>query len=70
MSAFNPEDLDALLADHDTRTNVDHTLAVIYALGLDPRPDVIRNQAAMNEVPPDHAELLPALIARRLQAVA
>lgn len=67
---FPNEQLDALLSDHDTRANVDKSLAVIYALGLEPRPDVIREQAAINEVAPDQAELLVALIGRRLEAVA
>lgn len=65
-SSFAPAELDALLSDHDVRANVDHSLAVILALGLDPRPEVIREQAALNEVAPDQVELLVGLIGRRL----
>lgn len=57
------------LDDHDTRANVEHSLAVIYALGLEPRPNVIREQAAINEAALEHAEFLVALIGRRLQVV-
>ena len=33
-----------------------------------PRPEVIREQAALNEVAPDQVELLVALIGRRLSS--
>jgi hypothetical protein len=69
MSGYTPEALDALLADHDTLANVDETIGTIRALGLDPRPAVIRQQAALNEVEPERAELLVALIGRRLSSL-
>lgn len=69
MCTFPSDALDALLADHDTLANVDGTIGTIRALGLDPRPSVIRQQAALNEVEPDRAELLVALIGRRLTSL-
>ncbi|MBR3190436.1 hypothetical protein [Bosea sp. (in: a-proteobacteria)] len=69
MCGYSPDTLDALLADHDTLANVDATIGTIRALGLDPRPAVIRQQAALNEVEPDRAELLVALIGRRLSSM-
>ncbi|OYW98381.1 MAG: hypothetical protein B7Z14_14940 [Bosea sp. 32-68-6] len=66
MRAFPNELLDDLLADHTTRADVDRTIETVRALGLEPRPDVLRQQAAINEVEPDRAELVVALVLRRL----
>lgn len=66
MRAFPNELLDDLLADHATRADVDHTIETVRSLGLEPRPDVLRQQAAINEVEPDRAELVVALVLRRL----
>ena len=66
MRAFPMELLDDLLADHATRVDVDRTIETVRALGLEPRPDVLREQAAVNEVEPSRAELIVALIGRRL----
>lgn len=57
------------LENHDKRADVDHSLAVIYAPGVEPRPDVIREQAAINEVVLDQARSLVAMNGRRLQVV-
>lgn len=69
MPSFSAAELDELLADHDTLANVDETVGILRTLGLEPRPAVIRGQAALYEVEPERAELLVALIGRRLQAV-
>jgi hypothetical protein len=65
-SQHHPDELDALLADHDVLANIDETIGVIRALGLQPRPDVIRQQAAVYDVGPERAEMLVGLIGRRL----
>jgi len=67
--AFPNELLDDLLANHAVRQDIDVTIRTVRALGLEPRADVLRQQAAINEVEPDRAELLVALIGRRLAAV-
>lgn len=67
--AFPNELLDDLLADHETRADVDRTIETVRALGLKLRPDVLREQAALNEVEPGRAELVVALVQRRLSAV-
>ncbi|KRE13471.1 hypothetical protein ASE63_18535 [Bosea sp. Root381] len=68
-SSFSPAELDGLLADHDTLANVDATIGTIRALGLQPRPDTIREQAALQEREPAEVELLVALIGRRLSSL-
>jgi hypothetical protein len=65
----SPDHLDALLSDHETLQNVDQTIATVRALCLQPRPDTIRQQAALHEVEPDQAELLGTLIGRRLASI-
>lgn len=67
--SFSPAALDALLTDHDTLANVDATIATVRALGLDPRPDLLREQAAILEIGPGQAELLVALVGRRLMSL-
>lgn len=69
MSSFSAAELDELLADHDTLANVDETVGTLRTLGLEPRPEVIRRQAALYEVPPERTELLVALIGRRLSSL-
>lgn len=69
MCGYSSDALDALLADQDTLANVDATIGILRALGLEPRSVVIRQQAALNEVEPDRAELLVALIGRRLNSL-
>lgn len=68
MSSFSAAELDELLADHDTLANVDETVGILRTLGLEPRPEVIRRQAALYEVEPKRTELLVALIGRRLSS--
>lgn len=67
--AFSPAALDALLSDHDTLANVDGSIATIRALGLEPRPTVIRQQCALHEIDPDQIEFLVSLIGRRLSSI-
>lgn len=67
-ATFSPAELDALLGDHDILANVDETIGVIRALGLQPRPDTIRSQAVVYDVEPARAEMLVALIGRRLSS--
>ena len=67
-SPFSVAELDALLADHQTLADVDCTIATIRSLGLEPRPDVIRHQAGINDIEPSRAELFVALIGRRLSS--
>lgn len=66
---FPAEHLDALLEDHEIRAEVDRSIETVRALGYEPRPDVLRRQAALQELPPDRTELILALIARRLACV-
>ncbi len=66
---FSDAYLDGLLECHEVRQDVDRTIEVTRALGLDIRPDTLRQQAALHEVEPDRAELTIALVQRRLAAV-
>lgn len=63
---FPAEHLDALLEDHEIHADVDRSIETVRALGYEPRPDVLRRQAALQELSPERTELLLALIARRL----
>ncbi len=66
---FSPAALDALLTDHEVMANVDGSIATLRALGLVPRPAIIRQQCALQEIDPGQAEFLVALIGRRLSSV-
>lgn len=69
MSSFSAAELDELLANADTLANVDETVGILRILGLEPRPEVIRRQAALYKVEPERTELLVALIGRRLSSL-
>lgn len=66
---FPVEHLDELLADHEIRAKIDSTLTTLRALGLEPRPDVIRTLGALHDLKPDDVELVVALIGRRLSSL-
>lgn len=66
---FSPAALDALLTDHDVLANVDGSIATIRALGLEPRPAIIRQQCALQEIDPGQTEFLVSLIGRRLSSI-
>jgi hypothetical protein len=66
---FSPPALDALLTDHHVLANVDGSIATIRALGLEPRPAIIRQQCALQDIDPSQTEFLVALIGRRLSSL-
>lgn len=68
-SPFSPAEIDELLADHLTLASVDQTISTMRALGLEPRPAIIREQAALQERDPVEVELLVALIGRQLSSL-
>ncbi len=68
-SPFSPAKIDELLVDHLTLACVDQTIGTLRALGLEPRPATIREQAALQEREPAEVELLVALIGRRLSSL-
>lgn len=67
-ATFSPAELDALLGDHDILANIDCAIRTLRVHGLMIRPDVIRHQAALYERTTEQAELLVALIGRRLSS--
>jgi hypothetical protein len=66
FTSFSNAELDALLADHTVLSNVDAGLRTLAALGMVPRPDVVRQHAIRCDVRPDCIELVVALMGRRL----
>ncbi|MFC5504882.1 hypothetical protein [Bosea massiliensis] len=68
MQAFPNELLDDLLSLHEVRADIDVTIETVRALGLPLRQDTIRHQAALHQIEPDRAELIVALVMRRLSS--